>query len=245
VRLGYIYTLSDPRTQEIRYVGQTINSPSKRLSQHIHQESRVVGKLTHVNSWIRNLKQNNFKPILAVVEECPIEELNSREIYYISEYKQVHNLCNHSLGGQGRGGCKFTKESVEKRNKTILTSEKWANKCKEHSVIMKSLYASGNHNFGYGHISKEKRIEIGHKHSLTMKEIYKNNPEKVKTLISSILIPVCLLNSERQIIKVYKSAAAAARDCNIKASTHVTRVCKNRSKSTHGLMFAYLKYALF
>ena len=245
MKIGYIYILTDPRTDQIRYVGQTINHPSKRLAQHIHQESRVVSKLTHVNSWIRNLKESNLKPTLKVIEECSVEDLNSREIYYISEYKKLHDLCNHSSGGHGNRGCKFTKESVEKRNKTLLTSERWANKCKEHSEIMKSLYASGDHNFGYGHTSKEKRIEIGRKHSLTMKEIYKNNPEKVKTLISSILIPVCLLNSERQIIKVYKSAAEAARDCNIKASTHVTRVCKNRSKSTHGLMFAYLKYALF
>lgn len=245
MRIGYIYTLADPRTNQIRYVGQTINNPSKRLAQHIHQESRVSGKLTHVNSWIRNLKQNNLKPTLTIIEECSVEDLDSREIYHISEYKKLHDLCNYSLGGHGLRGYKATRESIDKRLKTLLTSERWANKCKEHSIKMKSLYASGKHNFGYGHISKEKRAEIGLKHSKTMKEFFKNDDRILKKLVNSISIPVCLVSLDGLVLKVYRSASAAARDCGIKDSTHVTRVCKKRSKTTHGLSFSYLNNALF
>jgi hypothetical protein len=205
----------------------------------------LSGKLTHVNSWIRNLKQNGFKPILTVVEECSKEELNSREIYHISEFKKVHNLCNHSLGGQGVRGFRFTQESIDERNKTLITSERWAAKCKEHSLKMKSLYASGKHNFGYGHISKEKRAEIGLKHSKTMKEFFKNDDRILKKLVNSVSIPVCLVSLDGLVLKVYRSASSAARDCGIKDSTHVTRVCKKRSKTTHGLSFSYLNNALF
>ena len=81
-KIGYIYCLKDPRTDEIRYVGQTINDPKKRMAQHIHQEKRTTGKLTHVNSWIRNLKQSNLCPIMEILEECVVEELNNKEIYF-------------------------------------------------------------------------------------------------------------------------------------------------------------------
>lgn len=245
MRLGYIYTLSDPRTQEIRYVGQTINPPSKRLAQHIHQESRVVGKLTHVSSWIRNLKLESLKPILNVLEECPLEDLDTREIYYIQEYRKTCSLCNHALGGQGIRGHKFSKESLDKRNLSLKTSELWIKKCKEHSLLMKSLHSTKTISFGYGHISKERRVEIGRKHSEKMKELNKNNPNLLKSRVNGVVIPVCLLDSNRNIVKVYKSASEAAKNCRIKDSTHVTRVCKRKSSQTHGLIFAYLRDALF
>jgi len=244
VKLGYIYTLSDPRTNQIRYVGQTINSPSKRLAQHLHQEARTVGKLTYVNSWIRNLKLHNFKPILNVLEQCALENLDEREIHYIREYRKTCNLCNHALGGQGNRGHKLSKESIDKRNLTLKTSELWAKKCKEHSLLMKSLHSTKTISFGYGHISKEKRVEIGRKHSEKMKELNKNNPNLLKSRVNAVIIPVCLLDFNRSVIKVYKSASAAAKDCKIKDATHITRVCKRKAKQTHGLIFAYLRDVL-
>ena len=37
MRLGSIYTLSDPITGLVRYVGQTIVKPENRYVQHIYQ----------------------------------------------------------------------------------------------------------------------------------------------------------------------------------------------------------------
>lgn len=49
-----IYTLSDPNTKEVRYVGRTVNQLSRRLSQHIR--TAVKGKLVdkQKESWRMN-----------------------------------------------------------------------------------------------------------------------------------------------------------------------------------------------
>jgi group I intron endonuclease len=244
-KIGYIYCLKDPRTNEIRYVGQTINEPRKRLSQHIHQEKRTKGKLTHVNSWIRNLKQFNLSPIMEILEECLVSELNTKEIYYIKIFKKRYNLCNHSEGGQGIRGYKMTEKSKIKRLITLSTSVAWAEKHKTHSVFMKQLYKEGHVKFGYKHLSEERRKEIGLKHAKTMKLRFKESSEQNKKMINKIIKPVCLLSEDNNIIKVFRSAAEAARKLKISHSTHVTRVCKKKSKQTHGYKFAYLNKALY
>jgi group I intron endonuclease len=244
-KVGYIYCLKDPRTSEIRYVGQTINDPKKRMAQHIHQEKRTKGKLTHVNSWIRSLKQNNLRPIMEILEECVIDELNNKEIYFIKTFREKHNLCNHSEGGQGVRGHKMTEESKAKRLITLSTSAAWAEKHKTHSILMKQLYKEGHVKFGYKHLSEERRKEIGLKHGETMKLLFKQNPEHNKSMISKLIKPVCLLSKNNDIIRVFRSASEAARKLSIPDSTHVTRVCKGKSTQTHGHKFAYLTQALY
>jgi group I intron endonuclease len=245
MKTGYIYTLSDPLTKEIRYVGQTINNPSKRLAQHIHQEKRSKGRLTHVNSWIRNLKKEGCLPVLEIIDECEIEELNNKEIYYIAELKKKYNLCNHSEGGVGCRGIKHSEESKQKRLLTLKTSKAWAEKHKKHSLIMKEKYKKGGINFGYKYLPLEKRKEIGKNHSNTMKKLFKNDPSYSQRMVIKIIKPVCLLSADGFILKVYRSASEAARSLNIKDSTHVTRVCKKKSKHAFGYRFAYLKEALY
>ncbi len=43
----YIYTLSDPNTNEVRYVGKTINI-KRRYKQHLYDKRQT----SHKNSWI-------------------------------------------------------------------------------------------------------------------------------------------------------------------------------------------------
>ena len=244
-KVGYIYCLKDPRTLEIRYIGQTINDPKKRLSQHIHQEKRTKGKLTHVHSWVRNLKKENLRPIMEILEECTLEELDNKEIFYIKLLKEKYNLCNHSEGGRGTRGCKMSEESKIKRLITCSTSSAWSEKNKQHSITMKKLYQQGKVQFGYKHLSQEKRREIGRKHSQTMKTYFQQNPTQNLKMINKIIKPVCLLSSDNMIVRTFKSAAEAARRLNIADSTYITRVCKKKSKQTHGYKFVYLRDALY
>jgi predicted GIY-YIG superfamily endonuclease len=94
-----IYTLTDPSTNKIRYVGQT-NDPKRRLSRHINN-SRAFKDKRHISNWIRSLTS---APIMDIIEVCEYSIRNSRENYWIDYYKnQGCNLCNSSNGGAGAG----------------------------------------------------------------------------------------------------------------------------------------------
>lgn len=139
--IGSIYILKDPRTDLVRYVGQTIVNPNNRYAQHIYQWKRSK-KLTHVNSWIKALYDLNLKPILEIIENSVNKEnLNTREIETISLYKACGALlCNHTIGGAGGTSFKHSKESISKRLISILKSKSWKDKHLRHSQIMKDKY---------------------------------------------------------------------------------------------------------
>lgn len=139
--IGSIYTLKDPRTDLVRYVGQTIVNPNNRYAQHIYQWKRSK-KLTHVNSWIKELYGLNLKPILEIIEDSINKEnLNTREIEAISLYKSCGALlCNHTIGGAGGAGFKHSKESISKRLISISKSKSWKDKHVRHSQIMRDKY---------------------------------------------------------------------------------------------------------
>lgn len=137
-RVVFIYTLKDPITEEIRYVGKTVTALNTRLKVHIHQ-SKKKKKLTYKEAWIKGLLNINLKPIIELVEKCNTENWVEREKYWICFYKSKSKITNLTEGGDGshghqpsdetrelvRGkmlgnkhgaGKKWTKEAIEKRN---------------------------------------------------------------------------------------------------------------------------------
>ena len=102
-----IYTLKDPVTLEIRYVGVTSTTLSARLSQHIY-DSKKLG--THKRYWIKSLVERNLKPIIETIESCTYKTWEDREKYWISYYE---NLTNTLSGGRGVV-LHRTKESIQK-----------------------------------------------------------------------------------------------------------------------------------
>lgn len=76
---GYIYTLSDPRTQKIRYVGQTTNLDS-RYKQHC---DKIKGHPKDL--WVKELKQENLLPIMTILEHVDkTQDLSYREKWWIA-----------------------------------------------------------------------------------------------------------------------------------------------------------------
>ena len=60
----YFYTLIDPITNKIRYVGQTVN-PDNRLRNHIYESKKI--NRTHKHRWIMQLLRKNEKPIMGIL----------------------------------------------------------------------------------------------------------------------------------------------------------------------------------
>lgn len=98
----FIYSLTDPITNQIRYIGKTVNL-EQRLYNHINHAKTMKYK-RHVCYWINSLLKQGKLPIMNVLEECDIN-WQEREQYWIEQHKE--NLCNHTLGGEGRLGSRL------------------------------------------------------------------------------------------------------------------------------------------
>lgn len=76
----YVYTLADPRTDEIRYVGLTV-SPELRLRQHIHNE---VGTNASKRHWVEEILKAGFEPRMEIIEIVESKEMSTeREKFWI------------------------------------------------------------------------------------------------------------------------------------------------------------------
>lgn len=100
-----IYTLSDPYTSAVRYVGRT-NNPKKRFEKHLYDASWYAnwyeGELVFGNAksrWIRELKREGLRPVMTVVEEVdPPELVHEREYRRIYHYvRQQAPLTNYLI----------------------------------------------------------------------------------------------------------------------------------------------------
>lgn len=96
----YIYTLEDPITQEIRYVGKTSN-PSRRFQSYLWDRPKVK---YHSYYWIQSLLKKRQKPVMNIIDETDTnwEQL---EQYWIEQFRQWgFNLTNITKGGEGAYG---------------------------------------------------------------------------------------------------------------------------------------------
>lgn len=108
-----IYGLIDPRTQELRYVGKSVN-PKARLYQHI---SIRYGKSYTLN-WIKSLKAEDLEPEMIIIEVVDNKDWKDAEIFWIGYFKSIGcRLTNYRKGGNG-----FDSEEVSYYNKTRVNS---------------------------------------------------------------------------------------------------------------------------
>lgn len=91
-----IYTMSDPITLEVRYIGKTKISLAKRRSQHISKARQGV---THRDCWLKSLARKGVKPLIDLIELVDESEWEERERHWISEYRKTSRLTNHADGG--------------------------------------------------------------------------------------------------------------------------------------------------
>lgn len=127
---GIIYTLTDPRTNLIRYVGQTTRKPKVRLNGHISTTKFKIERqerLTHKENWLKELIELKIADdiIISIIEKCEVEVLDEREIFYIAKIKKTTNLTNSSEGGKAAmtRGQKHTEETKKKISESLKNSK--------------------------------------------------------------------------------------------------------------------------
>ena len=111
MRKHFIYALTCPISNKVRYVGQTIDL-NKRMNSHINYSKNHS---THKANWINSLLKENLEPNIMVLEECDSNDVNDREIYWIKRFRDSgHNLTNSTNGGEGTVGHIFSDEHRRK-----------------------------------------------------------------------------------------------------------------------------------
>jgi hypothetical protein len=98
--LWYIYVLVDPITDEIGYVGYTIN-PFARMREHMRLDSNNKRK----NTWLSSVWRWHGVPEMVIIESGSGPGWKDREMFYIAKYRaEGYDLTNITAGGQGGAG---------------------------------------------------------------------------------------------------------------------------------------------
>ena len=139
-REWFIYVLRDPRDNEVRYVGFTIDVV-QRFRVHISEAIRGIIK-SHKNNWINVLANLHLQPVMEVIERGT-GEWQSVEQYWIRHYRmQGARLTNSTDGGDGVLGRKQSPEAIEKTRQANLGRK-----------------------LSFEHIEKMRQANLGRKHT--------------------------------------------------------------------------------
>ncbi|HYX42899.1 MAG TPA: hypothetical protein VE821_14430 [Pyrinomonadaceae bacterium] len=95
----YIYGLTDPRNQEVRYVGAS-QRPQLRTAEHC--APKAVTKPSAKAEWLRELCALGLRPVLTILEATTRDNWQEREQWWIAHLKgKGARLTNATRGGEG------------------------------------------------------------------------------------------------------------------------------------------------
>ena len=118
-----IYKVTNLVNQKI-YIGQSINSLDHRKNQHYKESKYHKNDTTYFHNALKKYSEKNF--IWEILEEVSsLEELNSREIYWINYYQSTNKEIGYNLKLGGNNGGKCCDRTKRKIGDTTI--EKWKN----------------------------------------------------------------------------------------------------------------------
>lgn len=171
----YIYILYDPRTNKIRYVGETYRKPVARLKEHC----RYQKEKHHRARWLNQLRSLNLKPIMEVIEECTEETWAARETYWIAYYRnQGYDLVNEDKGGRGRKEYTPSEETRRKQSESKKGNKNALGYKHTEETKRKESEAQKGKTFSEDHKRKLKEAQAGESNSFYNKQHTKEAKNK-------------------------------------------------------------------
>jgi len=81
----------------------------------------------HRNNYLQNAwnKYDSANFTFEILEECSIEEINRKEIFYIAKHKEIIEMYNFTDGGEGTRGYNHTEKTKEKISKLAKGRIAW------------------------------------------------------------------------------------------------------------------------
>lgn len=119
---GTIYLITNLVNNK-KYVGQTRQQLNKRWSLHI-AESKTYSERPLYRA-INKYGLHNFK--IRILEECNVDVLNEREIYWINSLDTYHHGYNATTGGDYFEHSDETKQKISETMSNVSRSDRWAN----------------------------------------------------------------------------------------------------------------------
>jgi hypothetical protein len=163
----YIYTLSHPITNEVRYVGKTINV-KRRYKQHLYDKRN-----SHKACWVKSLKNEGLKPIMTIVETCS-NNWQEREIYWINQFDNLTNLKEGGGVDYNRTTSEGTKEKIRQANLGRKLTDKHKEKIKESTKNKINILIDGIEYESITEASRLLKIELTKIHRRLKSDKYPN-----------------------------------------------------------------------
>jgi hypothetical protein len=169
-----IYTLSDPRTKKVRYVGFTSRKCGQRLSAHLHEA--VYGrKQSHRTNWILSLLCIGLKPVMEVIESGTGDAWKDAECRWIAHFRaNGAKLVNGTDGGDGiiGWGTPEQRSAVARKNAAAKTPEERSEIARKRQAAKTPEERSAAGRKGAAAMTPEQRSERARKREAAM------NPEQ-------------------------------------------------------------------
>lgn len=94
-----IYSLVDPRSDSIVYIGKTVRDVKARYRTHCSKSGYTNGRLKRI---VEELRDIGLKLDCRILEKCNPEDVDAREIFHIAKAREDGlDLCNVLRGGNG------------------------------------------------------------------------------------------------------------------------------------------------
>jgi hypothetical protein len=217
INMVKIYSIKDPETLEIKYIGKTIQSLSKRLSGHITKS--LYNRSTHISCWIYSLLKLGKKPIIELIEECDEKIWIEREVYYISYYKDI--IYNHSTGGEsGSLGYKCTDLHKEKISKSLTGRKR--------SLKERESISNGRKGMKLSEETKNK-----------IREINKGKKQSIETRIKKSKNIVLQIDKKTNIVLNEFYSLGFAQECTGFLKGNISSACNGRLKTYKGFIWRF------
>lgn len=179
---------------------------------------------TYKEAWITKLYSLGKRPIIQLIEEVPFEIWEEKEIYWISQFKNLTNLCLGGIGGTGRIYSESERlekseliKKLIKEGKIVYTEER--NKKISEAHKGKTLSESTK--------EKLRKANLGKKQDLT---------QKLKT--AKTVTRECIKTGEKV---DFLSLTLASEDTLGCTKGNISSACRGRLKTYKGFKWYYKK----
>lgn len=141
-----IYALLDPDTNELKYVGQTLQG-FNRIREHFYKSNKrnkITNQLSRSKVWINKLKkQNKIFKVLYLEYFDNIDNLDNSEIFWLDYFKFLGcDLLNDYLGGspnRTKTWCKENRKLISIKTKEAMNNPIIKQKCRDNLKKQREL----------------------------------------------------------------------------------------------------------